>query len=107
MFQTHYTGHGWFEIVPSLEQYISFIEQEDYDKVEILLHPMENTQNEAAQKTVPKDIIEGVVIIEGQKFPSIAAASNATGYSAEHLEKNIQNSEESGISVTSKIKKAV
>jgi len=23
LFQTHYTGHGWFEMVPSLEQYIS------------------------------------------------------------------------------------
>ena len=107
LFQTHYTGHGWFEMVPSLEQYISLIQQEDYDKAEILLHPMENTQNEAAQKTVPKDITEGAVFVEGQKFPSIAAASNATGYSAEQLKKYTQNSEESGISVTSKIKKAV
>jgi len=47
------------------------------------------------------------VFVEGQKFPSIAAASNATGYSAEQLKKYIQNSEESGISVTSKLKKAV
>jgi hypothetical protein len=85
LFQTHYTGYGWFEMVPSLEQYISLIQQEDYDKAEILLHPMENTQTKAA----------------------IAAASNATGYSAEQLKKYTQNSEESGISVTSKIKKAV
>jgi hypothetical protein len=94
-------------MVPSLEQYISLIQQEDYDKAEILLHPMENTQNKAAQKPVPKDITEGAVFVEGQEFPSIAAASNATGYSAEQLKKYTQNSEESGISVTSKIKKAV
>ena len=68
---------------------------------------MENTQNKAAQKIVPKDITERAVFVEGQKFPSIAAASNATGYSAERLKKYTQNSEESGISVTSKIKKAV
>jgi uncharacterized Rmd1/YagE family protein len=94
-------------MVPSLEQYISLIQKEDYDKAEILLHPMENTQNKAAQKPVPKDITEGAVFVEGQKFPSITAASNATGYSAEQLKKYTQNSEESGISVTSKIKKAV
>ena len=51
LFQTHYTGHGWFEMVPSLEQYISLIQQEDYDKAEILLHPMGNTQNKVASKT--------------------------------------------------------
>lgn len=68
---------------------------------------MENTQNKASQKPVPKDITEGAVFVEGQKFPSIAAASNATGYSAEQLKKYTQNFEVSGISVTSKIKKAV
>jgi len=50
LFQTHYTGHGWFEMVPSLEQYISLIQQEDYDKAGILLHPMETTQNKVASK---------------------------------------------------------
>jgi hypothetical protein len=38
-------------MVPSLEQYISLIQQEDYDKAEILLHPMENIQNKVASKT--------------------------------------------------------
>jgi hypothetical protein len=38
-------------MVPSLEQYISLIQKEDYDKAEILLHPMGTTQNKVASKT--------------------------------------------------------
>jgi hypothetical protein len=37
-------------MVPSLEKYISLIQQEDYDKAGILLHPMETTQNKVASK---------------------------------------------------------
>jgi len=68
---------------------------------------MVNTQNKASTMTATKESVKGTVVVEGHSFPSIEAASNATGYSSEQLKKYIQNSEESGISATSKLKKAV
>ena len=106
LFQTHYTGNGWFEMVPSLEQYISLIQEEDYNKAEILLHPVENTQNKVPSRTAPLDSTEETVYVGGQKFPSIAAASNATGYTVEQLKKYLQNSSDSSSTVTAKIQKA-
>ena len=107
LFQTNHTGNGWFEMVPTLEQYISLIQHGEKEKAEILLDPIENTQNKAPAMTATKESTKGTVVVEGHSFPSIEAASNATGYSSEQLKKYIQNSEESGISATSKLKKAV
>ena len=106
LFQTHHTGNGWFEMVPSLEQYISLIQHGDFEKAEILLYPIENTENKSSLKPVQKESIEGVVIVDGHSFPSISAASNATGYTAERLKKYLQNSADSNSQLTPKLQKA-
>lgn len=106
LFQTHHTGNGWFEMVPSLEQYISLIQHGDYEKAEILLHPMENTQNNSSAKSAPKESAVETIVVEGQSFPSISAAANATGYTPEQLEKYLQNTEDSSTPATSNRQKA-
>ena len=106
LFQTHHTINGWFEMVPSLEQYISLIQHGDYEKTEILLHPRENTQNNPSAKSALKESAEVTIVIEGQNFPSITAAANATGYTLEQLEKYLQNTEDSSNSTTSNHQKA-
>jgi hypothetical protein len=106
LFQTHHTGNGWFEMVPSLEQYISLIQHGDFEKAEILLYPIENTENKSSLKPVQKESIEGVVIVDGHSFPSISAASNATGYTAEQLKKYLQNSADSNSPLNLKLQKA-
>ena len=106
LFQTHHTGNGWFEMVPSLEQYISLIQHGDFEKAEILLYPIENTENKSSLKPVQKESIEGVVIVDGHSFPSISAASNATGYTAEQLKKYLQNSADSNSPLNPKLQKA-
>ena len=106
LFQTHYTGHGWFEMVPSLEQYISLIQHGDFEKAEILLYPIENTENKSSLKPVQKESLDGVVVVDGHSFPSISAASNATGYTAEQLKKYLQNSADSNSPLNLKLQKA-
>ena len=106
LFQTHHTGNGWFEMVPSLEQYISLIQHGDFEKAEIRLYPIENTENKSSLKPVQKESIEGVVIVDGHSFPSISAASNATGYTAERLKKYLQNSADSNSPLNLKLQKA-
>jgi len=106
LFQTHHTGNGWFEMVPSLGQYISLIQHGDYEKAEILLHPMENTQNNSSAKSAPKESAVETIIVEGQSFPSISAAASATGYTPEQLEKYLQNAEDSSTPTTSNRQKA-
>jgi len=106
LFQTHHTGNGWFEMVPSLEQYISLIQHGDFEKAEILLYPIENTENKSSLKPVQKESLEGVVIVDGHSFPSISAASNATGYTAERLKKYLQNSADSNSPLNLKLQKA-
>ena len=106
LFQTHHTGNGWFEMVPSLEQYISLIQHGDFEKAEILLYPIENTENKSSLKPVQKESLEGVVIVDGHSFPSISAASNATGYTAEQLKKYLQNSADSNSPLNLKLQKA-
>jgi len=106
LFQTHHTGNGWFEMVPSLEQYISLIQHGDFEKAEILLYPIENTENKSSLKPVQKESLEGVVVVDGHSFPSISAASNATGYTAEQLKKYLQNSADSNSPLNLKLQKA-
>jgi len=106
LFQAHFRGNGWFEMAPSLEQYISLIQREDYNKAEILLFPMKRTQKKATKQITPSDSVEETVFVEGQKFPSITAASKATGLTVEQLKKYLQNSVESSSRVTRKIPKA-
>ncbi|MDP6488204.1 MAG: hypothetical protein QF825_07620 [SAR324 cluster bacterium] len=106
LFQTHHTRNGWFEMVPSLEQYISLIQHGDFEKAEILLYPIENTENKPSSKPIQKESIEGVVVVDGQSFPSISAASSATGYTAEQLKKYLQNSADSNSPLDPKLQKA-
>ena len=106
LFQTHHTGNGWFELVPSLEQYISLIQHGDFEKAEILLYPIENTENKSSLKPVQKESLDGVVVVDGHSFPSISAASNATGYTAEQLKKYLQNSADSNSPLNLKLQKA-
>lgn len=106
LFQTHHTGNGWFELVPSLEQYISLIQHGDFEKAEILLYPIENTENKSSLKPIQKESLDGVVVVDGHSFPSISAASNATGYTAEQLKKYLQNSADSNSPLNLKLQKA-
>jgi hypothetical protein len=106
LFQTHHTGNGWFEMVPSLEQYISLIQHGDFEKAELLLYPIENNETQSPVKATQKESIEGVVVVDGHSFPSISAASNATGYTAEQLKKYLQKSEYSNSPLTLKLQKA-
>jgi len=106
LFQTHHTGNGWFEMVPSLEQYISLIQHGDFQKAEMLLYPIENTEYKFSLKLVQKESIAGAVVVDGHSFPSISAASNATGFTKEQLKKYLQNSADSNSSLTPKDQKA-
>ena len=45
LFQTHHIENGWFEMVPSLAQYIYLIKNGDAEKAKILLSPIENSNN--------------------------------------------------------------
>ena len=54
LFQTHHSGNGWFEMVPSLAQYISLIKHGDSEKAKLLLSPIENSGNNSLSKTVSK-----------------------------------------------------
>ena len=54
LFQTHHLGNGWFEMVPSLAQYIYLIKNGDAEKAKILLSPIENSSNNSLSKTTSK-----------------------------------------------------
>ena len=57
--------------------------------------------------TATKESTKGTVVVEDHSFPSIEAASNATGYSSEQLKKYSQNPVETDIPVTARRKKAI
>ena len=54
LFQTHHIENGWFEMVPSLAQYIYLIENGDSEKAKLLLSPIENSRNNPLSKTTSK-----------------------------------------------------
>ena len=56
LFQTHHSGNGWFDMGPSLAQYISLIKQGDSEKAKLLLSPIENSGNNSLSKTVSKGV---------------------------------------------------
>ena len=56
LFQTHHSGNGWFEMVPSLAQYISLIKHGDSEKAKLLLSPIENSGNNTLSKTLSKGV---------------------------------------------------
>ena len=56
LFQTHHSGNGWFDMVPSLDQYISLIKHGDSEKAKLLLSPIENSGNNPLTKTVSKGV---------------------------------------------------
>ena len=56
LFQTHHSGNGWFDMVPSLAQYISLIKHGDSEKAKLLLSPIENSGNNYLSKTVSKGV---------------------------------------------------
>jgi len=56
LFQTHHSGNGWFDMVPSLSQYISLIKHGDSEKAKLLLSPIENSRNNSLSKTISKGV---------------------------------------------------
>ena len=56
LFQTHHSGNGWFDMVPSLAQYISLIKHGNSEKAKLLLSPIENSGNNSLSKTVSKGV---------------------------------------------------
>ena len=56
LFQTHHSGNGWFDMVPSLAQYIFLIKHGDSEKAKLLLSPIENSGNNSLSKTVSKGV---------------------------------------------------
>ena len=54
LFQTHHSGNGWFDMVPSLEQYIYLIKNGDSEKAKLLLSPIKNFENKSLSKTSSK-----------------------------------------------------
>ncbi len=56
MFQNYHTGNGWFEMVPSIEQYIILIQHGDFEKAELLLNPIENTEKNPHQILLKKKV---------------------------------------------------
>jgi len=54
LFQTHHIENGWFEMVPSLAQYIYLIKNGESEKAKILLSPIENSGNNSLTKTTSK-----------------------------------------------------
>ena len=56
LFQTHHSGNGWFDMVPSLTQYIYLIKNGDSEKAKLLLSPIENSGNNSISKTVSKGV---------------------------------------------------
>ena len=105
LFQTHHSGNGWFEMVPSLGQYISLIQHGDTEKAKLLLSPIENSRNDSLSKTASKGGEGGAVSVEGQNFPDISAAAQVTGYTFEQLKEHLQNTDKSRTPATVKQKK--
>ena len=56
LFQTHQARNGWFDMVPSLAQYISLIKHGDSEKAKLLLSPIENSGNNSLSKIVSKGV---------------------------------------------------
>jgi len=56
LFQAHHSGNGWFEMVPSLAQYISLVKRGDSEKAKLLLSPIENSGNNSLSKTFKKGV---------------------------------------------------
>ena len=56
LFLTHHSGNGWFEMVPSLAQYIGLIKNGDYKKAKLLLSPIEKSKNNSLSKTAFKEM---------------------------------------------------
>tara|TARA_B100000686_G_scaffold299987_1_gene334198 strand:- start:55 stop:603 length:549 start_codon:yes stop_codon:yes gene_type:complete len=54
LFKTHHSGNGWFDMVPSLAQYISLIRNGDSEKAKLLLRPIESHEDKPASKTASK-----------------------------------------------------
>ena len=54
LFQTNHSGNGWFEMVPSLAQYIKLIKNGDSEKIKMLLSPIEESGNDSVSKTSSK-----------------------------------------------------
>jgi len=54
LFQTHQVGNRWFDMVPSLEQYINLVKNGESEKAKLLLSPIEYALNEFYSKTATK-----------------------------------------------------
>ncbi len=56
LFQTHHSGNGWFDLVPSLEQYIYLIKNGDSEKAKLLLSPINDFSENYLSNTASKKV---------------------------------------------------
>ena len=79
-FSACHEGNGWFECVTVLQQYISLIQRQNDEKSQTGLKTPPMRTQPRRKHSHPQ-----AVRVEGQLFPSLSAASAATGYSTEQL----------------------
>tara|TARA_B100000945_G_scaffold119119_1_gene94765 strand:+ start:2007 stop:2726 length:720 start_codon:yes stop_codon:yes gene_type:complete len=56
LFQTHHSGNGWFDLVPSLDQYIYLIKNGDSEKAKLLLSPINDFSENYLSNTASKKV---------------------------------------------------
>lgn len=81
-FQTLHAGNDWFECETSLQQYISLLQQTTAG-AQVVSQPMPPLRSKLRRNRRPP---LQAVRVEGQLFPDLAAAANATGFSTEQIE---------------------
>ena len=81
-FTACHEGNGWFECVAVLQQYISLIQQQSRDQSQSEFKNPPMRAKPRLKRSHPQ-----AIRVEGQVFPSFSAASAATGYSLEQIEK--------------------
>ena len=81
-FAACHEGNGWFECVTMLQQYISLIQQQSRDQSQSEFKNPPMRAKPRRKRSHPQ-----AIRVEGQVFPSFSAASAATGYSLEQIEK--------------------
>ena len=79
-FSACHEGNGWFECVTVLQQYISLIQRQNDVKSQTGIKTPPMRTQPRRKRSHPQ-----AVLVEGQLFPSLSAASAATGYSKEQL----------------------
>lgn len=81
-FQAFHAGNDWFECETSLQQYISLLQQTT-EGAQVLTQPVPPLRSKSHRTRRPPS---RPVRVEGQLFPDLAAAADATGFSTEQIE---------------------